>query len=181
MSARGPADYPTTHARIICLDVHYEERATNSACVGFSNWKDADAAFEFVERLESAPEPYQPGQFYKRELPHLLRAIERAERTAKVEIVVVDGYVWLSEGKPGLGAHLYLALSQRIAVVGVAKTEFRGNAAIAVLRGQSQQALFVTATGIDPSQAAESIRDMHGAYRVPTLLKRVDQLSRQKP
>ena len=36
----------------------------------------------------------------------------------------------------------------------------------------------MTAVGIDPLAAAEQIRQMHGANRIPTLLKRVDRLTR---
>jgi deoxyribonuclease V len=36
----------------------------------------------------------------------------------------------------------------------------------------------MTAVGIEPVTAAEAIRQMHGANRIPTLLKRVDRLTR---
>jgi deoxyribonuclease V len=38
--------------------------------------------------------------------------------------------------------------------------------------------LYVTAAGIEASVAADWIAGMHGPYRVPTVLKRVDQLVR---
>ena len=37
-----------------------------------------------------------------------------------------------------------------------------------------------TAAGLDSNTAAGHIRDMHGPHRIPTLLKRVDQLSHIK-
>ena len=96
-----------------------------------------------------------------------------------VEMIVVDGYVWLGAGRPGLGAKLYDALEQRTPVVGVAKTAFRGNdVALPVLRGTSLRPLFVTAVGVDPAEAAACVRGMHGDHRIPTLLARVDQMSR---
>lgn len=98
---------------------------------------------------------------------------------APARAVIIDGYVWLGAGRSGLGAHLYDALGQRIAVVGVAKRRFHGAGdAVPVLRGTSQVPLFVTAVGIDLAEAAEGVRRMHGAHRIPTLLKRVDRLSR---
>ena len=94
-------------------------------------------------------------------------------------IVVVDGYVWLDEKRrKGLGAHLYDALDKATPVIGVAKTRFAtATDAIEVFRGRSKRPLLVTAAGIDPLEAATFVRQMHGNNRVPTALKRVDQLS----
>jgi len=163
---------------LLCVDVHYEERAATAGCVGFSEWSDADPAFELVLRSETVPEPYQPGLFYKREMPHLLRAIDRVRQDHSIDVVLVDAHVWLAGGNPGLGAHLHEALGRRIAVVGVAKSPFRGGEAIPVLRGRSRHPLFVAAAGMDPSEAAEHVRAMHGAHRIPSLLKRADRLAR---
>ncbi len=95
-------------------------------------------------------------------------------------MVVIDGYVWLSEDRrPGLGARLFEALGGSVVVVGVAKTGFAGSAfAEPVLRGDSAKPLYVTAAGVEASVAAGWIRGMHGEYRVPTLLRRVDRLCR---
>ena len=94
--------------------------------------------------------------------------------------IVVDGYVWLDGGgRKGLGHHLYDALQQSVPVIGVAKTEFAGaSQAVEICRGSSARPLFVTAVGIEPDIAADYIRRMHGNSRIPTLLKRVDTLSR---
>lgn len=164
---------------ILAVDVHYEDFAANTACVGFLTWSDAESTLELVQRCESPPEPYEPGQFYKRELPHLQLVIESVRRSMDVDAVIIDGHVWLNENHPGLGAHLYHALGGGIAVVGVAKSEFRDATAIPVCRGQSRQPLFVTAVCIDASQAAELVRSMDGPHRIPTLLKRADQLARR--
>ena len=98
----------------------------------------------------------------------------------RVETIIVDGYVWLGpENRPGLGAHLYEALGKQVPVIGVAKSMFRGATnAEAVLRGRSRRPLYVTAAGMDPVIAAKNIQGMHGPHRIPTLLKRVDQLCR---
>jgi deoxyribonuclease V len=98
-----------------------------------------------------------------------------------MEIIVIDGYVWLSEdGRPGLGAHLFEALARTTAIVGVSKTSFAGSAfAVSVYRGGSHRPLFVTAAGVEPAIAAGWIGGMHGAHRIPTLLKRVDRLCRE--
>ncbi len=163
---------------LLCLDVHYEPHAATTGGVGFSSWSDASSALELVDRSETAPAPYEPGSFYQRELPYLTEAVLRVERHAAVTTIVIDGHVWLSAGRLGLGAHLHQALGARVAIVGVAKSAFRGGVAIPVLRGESRQPLFVTAAGTDPARAAELVRDMHGAHRIPTLLQRADQLAR---
>jgi deoxyribonuclease V len=121
---------------------------------------------------------YQPGQFFRRELPCLLAVLRELPPVA---VVVVDGYVWLDGvSVAGLGAHLYQALAGKVAVVGVAKTKFGGpGGAVEVVRGRSTRPLFITAVGMDAQRAAEHVRSMHGPDRIPTLLKRVDSLARQ--
>ena len=163
---------------MLCVDVHYEEQRAVAAGVGFRDWPDADSALEVVVPSELAPEPYEPGAFYKRELFYLLDLVDLVRRREVVEVVVVDGHVWLEAGRAGLGAHLHRALGSTISVVGVAKSMFRGGEARPVVRGESQNPLFVTSEGIEVSKAAEYVCGMHGPYRIPTLLKRVDQLAR---
>jgi deoxyribonuclease V len=105
--------------------------------------------------------------------------------------VLVDGYVWLGGARPGLGARLFAALGERTPVVGVAKTAWGGTVApaiaqddphrsVPVLRGQSVKPLFVTAEGLDVAEAAARVSAMHGAHRIPTLLKEVDRLVRHE-
>jgi deoxyribonuclease V len=161
---------------LACMDVDYRTEVTVAACVLFRDWTDAAEASHVVERGPPA-EPYEPGQFFRRELPHLLKVLAAVREP--LETVVIDGYVWLGEERPGLGAHLYEALGRRVPVVGVAKTAFHSSGlAVPVLRGQSQRPLFVTAVGVDPREAAEQVRRMHGVSRIPTLLGRVDRLCR---
>lgn len=159
-----------------CLDVHYREPGAIAAGLWFSRWTDSASLAEAVLPIAHV-EPYQPGQFYRRELPCLL-AVLRAGPPA--DIVLVDGYVWLEdEEHPGLGAHLYRALQEKTAVIGVAKTSYPGVRHVQeIRRGRSRAPLYVTAAGIELSAAASHILQMHGPYRIPTLLKRVDQLCR---
>src|SRR5262249_25408589 len=88
-----------------CVAVAYRADGAVAACVLFRAWTEERGAGELVERLAHV-EPYQPGQFYRRELPCLLAVLGRVPEP--LETVVVDGYVWLrDEDTPGLGAHLY--------------------------------------------------------------------------
>ena len=162
---------------IACIDVHYRGSRAVCACVLLANWPDATCTAELVREVEVAA-PYEPGRFYLRELPCLLRAIEAVPELP--DIIVIDGYVWLgAQREPGLGAHLYQALGQKSAVIGVAKSRyFAGTVAQEVFRGASRKPLYVTAVGMDAEEAARHIQEMHGKYRIPTLLKRVDVLSR---
>ena len=160
---------------IVCVDVDYRPDAVVAACVGFHAWTDPAPALELVTRTDAPPAEYEPGRFYARELPHLLGVLALVDPPP--DAIVVDGYAWLAPERPGLGAHLYNELA--IPVIGVAKTSFVGAQAIEVVRGQSARPLFVTAIGIDAQLAADHVRSMDGEFRIPTLLKRVDQLARE--
>jgi len=166
---------------LACVDVAYHARGATAACLLWHDWPEAIEARRVVSELAEVA-PYEPGSFYRRELPCILKVLaDAASPTDEIEAVVIDGYVWLSaDGRPGLGAHLFEALGGRVKVVGVAKTSFRGSEfAEQVLRGGSARPLFVTAAGVEPSVAAGWIRQMAGEHRIPTLLKRVDTLCRQ--
>jgi len=161
---------------IACVDVGYHDTHATAACVVVTAWADETPHTTHTVRIDSV-EPYEPGQFYRRELPCLLGVL--ADVTVPLDTVIVDGFVWLGTDQPGLGAHLYEALERRISVVGVAKTSYAGNTiAVEILRGISQNPLYITAIGIDPAIAAEHVRSMHGEHRIPTLLGHVDRLSR---
>jgi deoxyribonuclease V len=163
---------------LVSVDVDYRPDATVAACVAFQDWGDAAEAAHFVDRGPPA-EPYVPGEFYRRELPALLRVLALVPQP--LAAVVIDGYVWLAgEDRPGLGAHLYEALGRRVPVIGVAKTAFLASRlAVPVLRGGSRRPLLVTAVGVDVQDAAAHIQRMHGPSRLPTLLKRADRLCRE--
>ncbi|HEU5075600.1 MAG TPA: endonuclease V, partial [Polyangiaceae bacterium] len=141
------------------LDVHYFVGQAQAACVVSSRWSDADPLAEYTA-IHPSPADYEPGAFCKRELPPLLSVL--AELPVLPPLLVVDGYVWLDRGRPGLGYRLQQALPERPIVVGVAKTSFAGNrAAIPVMR-RSSRPLFVTAIGMPVEEAAEHVRAMAG-------------------
>lgn len=169
---------------IAIVDVDYADprpgAAATAACVVAERWTDAAPIETHAVPIANVL-AYAPGRFFERELPCLLAVLPRVKAT--LDVVIVDGYVVLDDsGTPGLGAHLHDALGGGVAVVGVAKTAYRGGGfAVQVLRGGSRQPLFVTARGMPPDVAAQHVASMHGPHRVPTLLGWVDRLAAGDP
>lgn len=168
---------------LACVDVAYREDAAIAGCVLFRSWTDDCPADQIlVSRGPAAP--YRAGEFYLRELPPILAVLQRVK--IQIETIVVDGYVWLN-GKRGLGAHLYFALEGKVSVIGVAKNVWRGHTysqhqqdderrTIALIRGGSKRPLYITSAGINADSAANFIQNMHGPFRIPTLLAVVNRL-----
>ncbi|WKB53452.1 endonuclease V [Eleftheria terrae] len=163
---------------MMAVDVDYREPGAVVAGVSFEHWEDAVPLHEHVASLAEVA-PYEPGAFYKRELPCLLALLRQAGELP--QLLLVDGYVHLgAEQRDGLGIHLWRALHGRVPVIGVAKTAFAGTPAeAALLRGDSARPLFISAAGIALAEARECVARMHGRHRLPTLLKRVDRLCRE--
>lgn len=161
---------------ILIVDVDYREAEGYSVVAGvlIQDWASTECAVLTV--AHQGVEPYEPGAFYKRELPcilHLLRYV-----TPKLGCIVVDGYVYLGHDQhDGLGAKLHHETS--IPVIGVAKTHFDGTPPEAFLtRNNTTKPLYVTAIGGDPSAARACIEDMAGDFRIPGMLKYVDHVCR---
>ena len=150
-----------------------------AAGILFDDWTSDVTLKELTVRIDEVA-PYEPGQFYKRELPCLIALIEKLGSLPS--LFIVDSFVTLdANNRPGLGAYLFDHFQQEVPVIGVAKKRFKGNSsAVEIRRGRSHTPLFITAAGIEPAKAAERIQTMHGNYRIPTLLKRVDQLCRNR-
>ncbi|MFT4627760.1 MAG: deoxyribonuclease V [Myxococcota bacterium] len=163
--------------RFLAVDVQYDEAADTGWVAGlwFDRWTDPVPVRSDV-RLHFGLQPYAPGEFYKRELPALLELVLESVDLGEVHTVIVDSYVDLG-AEPGMGRHLWHALDRRVRVVGVAKTRFNSADPIEVIRGESTRPLYITATS-DAQEAADGVASMHGAYRIPTLLKAVDALAR---
>lgn len=165
---------------ILAFDTAYSGNRARTVCVVFQDWTDWAPANVHSENIEGIAD-YEPGQFYKRELPCILSLLKTIALD-DVEAIIVDGFVVLDDtGLPGLGAHLHAALDGRVPVIGVAKTNFATihAAKMEVLRGDSARPLYITATGMDLALAADHIRSMHGAHRLPDLLKALDQLTKE--
>lgn len=162
------------------LDVHYleDEQKAFAACIVFEDFCSAAPSEETRVEIQSI-EPYKAGEFYRRELPCLIAALDQI--TTEIDGIIVDSYVDLPDNRPGMGRYLFTALSKRIPIIGVAKNQFSGttaNMARPLLRGNSQRPLYISAAGMELETACQAIEKMHGDYRFPTLLRYVDQLAR---
>ncbi len=157
----------------LAVDSHYANDRVATAGIVFAAWTDAQPVAEYAS-MGSAPERYEPGKFYRRELVPTLDLIRQVAEP--IVGVVVDGYVTLDPaGRPGLGQYVYDALDGELAVAGVAKSPFAtATHALSVLRGKSKRPLLLTTVGIEAQVIARRLQAMHGGHRLPTLLKRVD-------
>lgn len=164
---------------ILATDVCYDEANDRALAAGvlFREWNTGKPLFDYQVHVDGIA-PYEPGAFYKRELPCLLALLAEVEKAHQVDVVIVDSYVDLEEGHPGCGRKLYEAIGGRIPVVGVAKSHYARSTSAEVFRGESRSPLYVTAAGMELGIVADLIRQMHGNHRLPTMLQRVDALSR---
>ncbi|WP_339732062.1 endonuclease V [uncultured Gimesia sp.] len=162
----------------LVLDVQYrDDDSAKVAGILFQEWESDLVEASLVKTIPQVA-PYEPGHFYKRELPCLLELILDIDRP--LDVIIIDGFVTLGQDQhPGLGAHLYHQLNKQTPVIGVAKSRFADTPEEThIYRGESKNPLFVTSLGIPLSEAKHKITTMHGEFRIPTLLKRVDQLCR---
>jgi len=163
---------------ILAVDVHYHaDHSATAAGLLFQSWDSGEAVDELVMDIEEVAQ-YVPGSFYLRELPCIRQLL--AVVKSPYDCIVIDGYVFLGkEQRPGLGMHLWDSLDRKVPVIGVAKSRFSDTPEEAKLfRGSSRRPLYVTSVGVPLAEAKEQLRSMKGVYRIPDLLKRVDQLCR---
>lgn len=166
---------------ILAFDTYYYENKAKTVCLKFDDWTAVSPLEIYSEVLEGIEE-YVPGEFFRRELPCILSLLGKIDLT-RIEAIVIDGYVYVDdEMKPGLGWHLYSALYQKVPVIGVAKSNFKtlNKLKTALIRGNSINPLFITSVGVDGATAIEKISSMAGTYRIPTLLKALDTLTKTR-
>lgn len=166
---------------IYCFDTFYGEDYAKTAVIGIENWNSAHPTFELTDIINEVCR-YESGAFYKRELPCILSIIGKMNIDYSNDILIIDGYVVLSDdGKLGLGGFLYSQLNGKVPIIGVAKNNYTSlnNLKKIIYRGESKKPLFVTSIGYDLQKASEKIMQMHGEFRIPTILKLVDQKCRE--
>lgn len=168
----------------IVLDVCYDADGAGTggwvSAVAFGDFLDEAPLSSWTKRVENV-EPYESGQFHKRELPCLIMAL--ADAPEPFDMVVVDAHVYLDdEGEPGLGRRLWEDLQAKgidAAVIGVAKKGFHGlGDSSRAFRPGSERYLTVTSVGMVQSEAVRLVESMHGNHRIPTMLRLADALCR---
>lgn len=173
---------------ILLVDVDYRDSVAKVSGVLIEDWDSSRCAVESAT-IHDVVE-YVPGEFYKRELPCIFKVLYQIMNKLPpdtIKYIVIDGYVFLDDApvpKWGMGGYLNNALAGEIPIIGVAKTYFSGVPdSMKLYRSDSIKPLFISATGQDINQAREEakqhIADMHGNYRLPTMLKFVDQCCRE--
>lgn len=169
-------DTPYTHMNFLAIDVYYENDIAYVAGIVFNDWLDTGCP-NYKTKVVGV-EKYTPGEFYRRELPCILKLIE--EHKLKPDCIIIDGYVFLENNTSGLGKYLYDALNGMVPVIGVAKNP-RGEMPekLKVYRGESKKPLFITSVGIEVELSKKIIKNMQGAYRMPDALKSVDTFCRR--
>lgn len=165
---------------ILAFDTYYYDNKAKTICIEFTEWNQEKDFKVHTEIIDNVSE-YIPGEFYKRELPCILSLLNNIDLKL-VDIIIVDGFVYLDDDKKyGLGGHLYEKLDKKIPIIGVAKTNFASieKDKKALLRGYSKKPLYVTSIGIDLEEAFQKIESMAGEFRIPTLLKEMDRLTKE--
>lgn len=165
---------------ILAFDTYYFDQKAKTVCVEFCEWNENKNFKVYTEIIDNVSE-YIPGEFYKRELPCILSLLNQIDLSV-VRAIIVDGFVYLDdEKKYGLGGYLYEKLNKEIPVIGVAKTNFASieKNKKSLFRGDSKKPLYITSIGIDLDDAFSLIEKMDGEYRMPTLLKELDRLTKE--
>ena len=167
----------------LAFDSYYSEDKAKTVCLAFKDWSDSKPT-NIYEEITSGIAEYEPGAFYKRELPCILSLLDKIKPEIKeIKTIIIDGFVILNDqNKQGLGAHLFEKLDSKIPVIGVAKSGFHGNKKNVkeLLRGESKKPLFISAIGIELETAFEHIKSMDGSFRIPTLLQTLDTKTKEK-
>lgn len=158
----------------LAVDVHYKETYSKAVGVLF-NWED-EIPNEIETTIINEVAEYESGQFYKRELPCILKLLEKID-LKKVECIIVDGHVYVNNDKTfGLGGHLYKSLNEKMPIIGVAKKSFINTDEVSfpIYRGQSKAPLFVSSIGVENDFTIKKIIEMKGKFRIPAILQILD-------
>lgn len=159
----------------LAVDAYYAGSKAKVVGVLFENFGD-EKPIKTISKVVGDVAPYESGSFYKRELPCIVSLLQDLD-VRDISLIVIDGFVYLDdEGGYGLGGHLYEHLERRVQIVGVAKSPFKGSYKLVreICRGGSKRPLFVSAIGMDIDEAARLVKGMSGEFRMPGLLKILD-------
>lgn len=165
---------------ILAIDVHYKETYAKAVGVLF-DWDD-EKPIDVITTTISEVAEYETGQFYKRELPCILKLLEKVDLQT-IECIIIDGHVYVNNDKSfGLGGYLFKELGCKIPIIGLAKKSFINTEKVSfpIFRGQSKIPLYVSSIDFNIKDAMKKIKNMQCNYRIPTLLKYLDTLTKEK-
>ncbi|WQJ53336.1 MAG: hypothetical protein [Wendovervirus sonii] len=169
----------------LILDICYNDESNTAHVAGvlFEQWTDKTPAMHISCDTDIQSE-YISGQFYRRELPCIQALLETLDMN-EIDTIIVDGFYSLGENHPGLGQHLYEDYLVpkgfgNIEVVGISKSYMFNceNFSFIVNRPSSKHPLYVNGSNPNTDYGL-LVSSMHGRYRLPTLVKMVDQYSRE--
>ena len=163
---------------LLAIDVYYKESSAKVVGALF-NWEDKTPK-KIISCTYEKVLPYESGNFYKRELPCILELLKQVQLN-DLSAIIVDGHCYVNNDKSyGLGGYLYEALDAKVSVIGIAKRGFihTNEVAFPVYRGESKNPLYLSTINYDVQKAIQHLQNMQGEYRMPTILKIVDQHTR---
>ncbi|KAB1160344.1 endonuclease V [Tenacibaculum aiptasiae] len=163
---------------LLAIDVYYNEQSAKVVGALFS-WEDKEPQ-KIITCTYPNVLPYESGMFYKRELPCILELLKKVKLN-KLTAIIVDGHCFVNNDKKnGLGGYLWESLGKKVPIIGIAKRSFNNTEKVSreVYRGESTNPLYVSVIDFDLDEAIANIKEMHGEYRMPTILKQVDSETR---
>ncbi|WP_410596615.1 endonuclease V [Amycolatopsis sp. lyj-23] len=187
-------DLPELPPTVTGLDVAYDETGHIAAAAVTLETAGLTVVEQRTHRAQAAF-PYEPGLFAFRELPSLLAALDRLERTP--DVLVCDGHGLAHPRRFGLACHLGVLTG--LPAFGVGKTRFvgshdepgasRGASVPLVDAGEEVGAVVRTQDGVKPVyvSAGHRIGLAHAGrltlaltprYRLPETTRHADRLSR---
>jgi deoxyinosine 3'endonuclease (endonuclease V) len=175
---------------IVAFDTYYYNGFSYTVGGVFKHWADKEVSYFVTNRRDCIDSDYKSGELYKRELPCIMQCLSLMN-IDNIELIIVDGFVWLSEdGKTmtkGLGMHLQDEIQKvyntKKTIVGVAKNRYHVEIpeCVVIERGlESKKPLFITCSeSCLTEHYAAQVKHMSGDYRIPSILKAVDSKTRE--
>ncbi len=176
--------------RKIAIDTYYfGEVKARTVGVIFNDLSDEKPS-EVITVWSSGFKPYEPGQFYKRELPCILDCLSKVKLT-DFDTIILDGFYRLrgqdGDEWSGLGEHLMEELKKQgllhpdLNIWCVAKSNFcrTDEISVPITRGAGKVPLYVQALRDQPG-AALLVKNMAGEYRLPKMLKILDKETKKE-
>lgn len=174
----------------LAIDVFYSGEDAFSVGIVFDSLKKSDTP-DFIYSCHSPIESeYIPGQFYKRELPPIQKLLTENIGLGwlkdNIDLIIVDGFYILWDNKPGLGKHLEDWLEDKgikIEIMGVAKSKTRdcNTFASPCIRGKNGTTNPLWTNGSDKYKNYSAVlKNMKGEYRLPDILKLLDDITKGK-